>query len=78
LLLLIESAGDPNPSVLYEKLERLIQIFFTETISRYGQGWKPDLPTSAIVEIAAEAEASMEEFKSASLPLLLLLTLPLC
>jgi hypothetical protein len=57
------SAGDHPSAVLYEKLDHMIQIFFTETISRYGQGWKPDLPTSAIVEIAAEAEASMEEFK---------------
>jgi hypothetical protein len=62
MIVMIENAaGDQG---FYETLENIFQKFFAVTITRFGQGWKPDLPTSVITEIAAEAESSMDEFMS--------------
>lgn len=59
MMIMVENAGDP---IYFEQLDNLLHKLFCETISRFGQGWKPDLPTTAITEIAAEAESSLEEF----------------
>jgi hypothetical protein len=60
MIVMIENAaGDQG---FYDKLDSIFQKFFAVTIARFGQGWKPDLPTSTIAEIATEAEASMDEF----------------
>lgn len=62
LHLLISFEKTPGDIILYEQLENSTKNLFKETISRYSQGWKPDLPTPLINEIAIEAESSMEEF----------------